>query len=102
MTLRMIALLMLIGIDTSAAAGNKGVCPPMPPKLSASAVRISATQTPPVPNAEYAGSVVLMAVISDKGYVCDAQVIRGLNNEIDKKAAESVRQWRLEPAQKDK
>ena len=43
-----------------------------------------------------------MAVISDKGYVCDAQVIRGLDKETDKKAVKAVRQWHFEPAQKDK
>lgn len=42
-----------------------------------------------------------MAVISDKGYVCDAQVIRRTDKETDKKAELAVRQWRFQPAQKD-
>ncbi len=43
-----------------------------------------------------------MVVVSDKGYVCDAQVIRGLGKEIDKKAIASVREWHFEPARKGK
>jgi hypothetical protein len=42
-----------------------------------------------------------MAVISDKGYVCEAEVIRGLDKEIDKKAAGAVRQWHFQPGRKD-
>ncbi len=44
---------------------------------------------------------MLMAVISDKGYVCNAQVIRGLDKETDKKATGAVRQWHFQPAQKE-
>lgn len=44
---------------------------------------------------------MLMVVISDKGYVCDAQVIRGLDKETDKNAAGAVRQWHFQPARKD-
>jgi TonB family protein len=42
-----------------------------------------------------------MAVISDKGCVCDAQVIRRADKETDKKAELAVRRWRFQPAQKD-
>jgi TonB family protein len=42
----------------------------------------------------------VIAVISDRGYVCDAKVIRGLNKETDKQAARAVRQWRFQPARK--
>jgi hypothetical protein len=41
-----------------------------------------------------------MAVISDKGYVCDAQVLRGIDKETNKKAARAVREWHFEPARK--
>jgi EAL domain-containing protein (putative c-di-GMP-specific phosphodiesterase class I) len=44
---------------------------------------------------------MLMAVISDKGYVCDAQVIRGLDKETDKKASGAVRQWHFQSARKN-
>jgi TonB family protein len=41
-----------------------------------------------------------MSVISDKGYVCDVQVLRGIDEETDKKAARAVRKWHFEPARK--
>jgi len=42
-----------------------------------------------------------MAVISDRGYVCDAQVMIGLDKETDKKAVQEVRGWHFQPAPKD-
>jgi TonB family protein len=98
---RLVALLMVVSAGVLAAADSKGSCPPTPPKPKAVATKASAPQTPPTPDAQYAGTVMLMAVISDKGYVCDAQVSRGLDKETDKKAAGAVRQWHFQPAQKD-
>jgi TonB family protein len=45
--------------------------------------------------------VLLMAVVSNTGYVCDAQIIRGLDKDTDKKAVQAVRSWRFQPGQKD-
>lgn len=42
-----------------------------------------------------------MAVISDRGYVCDVQVIRGIDKEIDQKAFKTAREARFQPAKKD-
>ena len=42
-----------------------------------------------------------MAVISDRGHVCDVQLIRGLDKETDKRAAGAVRQWHFQPALKN-
>jgi len=41
-----------------------------------------------------------MAVVSDKGHVCDTQVIRGLDKETDKRAVEAVRQSHLQPVRR--
>jgi TonB family protein len=101
MGVRMVALMMLGSAAALAAADSKGFCPPTPPKPKVVARKTSVPQTPPTPDAQYAGTVMLMAVISDKGYVCDAQVIRGLDKATDKKAAGAVRQWHFQPAQKD-
>ena len=100
MDVRLIALLMVVSAGTHAAE-SRGFCPPTPPKPKVVATKPSVPQNPPSPDAQYAGTVTLMAVISDKGYVCDAQVIRGFDKETDKKAASSVRQWHFEPARKD-
>lgn len=42
-----------------------------------------------------------MAVISDKGYVCSAQIMRGLDKETDNKTLTAARDWRIAPARKD-
>lgn len=42
-----------------------------------------------------------MVVVSDKGYVCDAQVIRGLDKETNKRAIANIHQRHFEPARKD-
>src|SRR5690242_10989223 len=84
-----------------ASAESKGFCPPTPAKPNVPPTKTSAPQNLPSLDAQYAGSVLLMAVISDKGFVCSAQVIRGLDKQIDKKAVQTVRQWHFQPARKD-
>jgi hypothetical protein len=101
MCTRLFVLLMFVSAGVMAAADSKGSCPPLPPKPKAVATNAPAPQTPSTPDAQYAGSVMLMAVISDTGYVCDAQVIRGLDKVTDKKAAGVVRHWHFQPARKD-
>jgi TonB family protein len=83
------------------AADSKGFCPPTPAKPKVVSTKTSVPPTPPTPDAQYVGTVMLMAVISDKGYVCNTQVIRGVDKEIDKTAAGAVRQWHFQPARKD-
>lgn len=95
-----LTLLICVGAGVRAAADNKGSCPPTPPKPKPVAAP-SAPRTPPTPDAQFAGTVTVMAVISDKGCVCDAQVIRRADKETDKKAELAVRRWRFQPAQKD-
>jgi TonB family protein len=102
MKTRLCALAMFMCSGILANAENKGFCPPTPPKPKLAATKTSSPQGSPSPDAQYAGTVTLMAVISDKGYVCDAQVVRGFDKEADKKAAaKAVREWHFQPAQKD-
>ena len=53
-----------------------------------------------LPNAKYVGTVYLLTVISDRGYVCDVQLIRGFEKTADAKAISAVRQWHFYPEQK--
>jgi TonB family protein len=92
---------MFVGTGVLTAADSKGFCPPTPPKPPVVAVKPLASQTPPSPAAQFVGTVMLMAVVSDKGYVCDAQVIRKVDKETDRKAVAVVRQWHTQPARKD-
>ena len=58
-------------------------------------------QSPPSPDAKFAGTVSLLTVVSDKGYVCRVQLIRGFDKPADTQAMRGVRQWHFDPAQKD-
>ncbi len=97
---RLVILIIFASSGILAAGESKGFCPPPPakPKLVA---KNSVPPTPPSADAQYAGTVMVMAVVSDKGYVCHAEVVRGLDKETDKKAVGAVRQWHLQPARKD-
>jgi len=96
----LIVSIMLLAAEVSSAS-DRGFCPPTPAKPNSNATAKSAKRTPPAPDAQFVGTVTLMAVISDTGYVCDAQVIRGLDKETDKRAEDSLRQGQFRPAYKD-
>jgi TonB family protein len=62
------------------------------------------------PNAEYTdkarkkkiqGSVVVSIVVTDEGTVRDAQIVSGLEKDLDKQALKAVSTWKFEPATKD-
>jgi TonB family protein len=101
MSTRLVLLVIFASLGILTSAESKGFCPPFPPKPKLVAPKTSVPPTPPSPDAQYAGTVMVMAVVSDKGYVCHAEVVRGLEKEVDKKAVGAVRQWHLQPARKD-
>lgn len=49
----------------------------------------------------YGGTVTLLTVLSDKGYVCSTRVLRGVNKEMNKRAEEKVRAWHFTLATKN-
>ncbi len=101
MGMRLAILIIFAGLGIRAVGESKGFCPPPPAKPKLLPTKNSVPPTPPSPDAQYAGTVMVMAVVSDKGYVCSAEVMRGLDKETDKKAVGAVRQWHLQPARKD-
>jgi len=42
-----------------------------------------------------------MVEVSDKGYVCDVQVVRTLDKGVDSQVSEAVKNWHFDPAKKD-
>ncbi|HEV2382915.1 MAG TPA: energy transducer TonB [Terriglobia bacterium] len=96
---KLVVLVLSFGAGLLTARENKGSCPPTPAKHKAPAV--APPQTAPEPGEQFAGAVALMLVISDKGYVCDARVLRGIDKEIDEQTLQTVRQWHLQPTRKD-
>lgn len=101
----MVSLLaFLLGTGIDAACQNKGNCPPMPtPPKPTEHRQITDVplQPPPSPDAKFAGTVSLMAVISDRGYVCGVHLIRGFDKTADAGAIQALRRRHFQPAQKD-
>src|ERR1700674_5543348 len=94
-------LAFLLAMTVCAASENKGYCPPTPPKPKGVPTESVPSQSPPVPDAKFAGTVSLLTVISDKGYVCSVQLIRGFDKAADIQAMRAVRQWHFSPDRKD-
>jgi TonB family protein len=85
-------LIAIIFCGIASVAENKGICPPAP----------TVDKHPATINSDESnGTISVLAVISDKGYVCTAQVIRGLDKRSNAEAEKTVRQWRFTPAKKD-
>lgn len=97
-----LVVLLLLNPALFASRDDKGHCPP-PHSISKEARAIPAptpNQPPPEADAKF-GSVSLLLVISDKGYVCSVQLIRGFDKEADTRAMQGARQWRFDPSKKD-
>jgi protein TonB len=91
-------LVTVMATCVASVASDKGLCPPAPPKWSASPpTKSKASQE----QDEGKASVTLMVVVSDKGFVCSAQVLNGINNETDTDAIAAVKTWTFKPATKD-
>jgi hypothetical protein len=73
-------------------AEDRGFCPPAPPP-SAAPKAVSPTANK--------NSITLLTVVSDKGYVCSAEVIHGLDKTTNADAVKVVRTWRFTPGNKD-
>jgi len=83
-----------------AIAEDKGRCPPPAdiPKAARAKSAPTPEQPPPTSDPKYAGTVSLFLVISDKGYVCSVQLIRGFEKTADAKAMQAARTWRFTPS----
>ena len=83
---------LFVSCASASFADNKGTCPPAPPTTSN---RTTANAEEP------RGTITLLAVVSDTGYVCSVRIIRGVNKKADADALKAVRTWRFAPAKKD-
>jgi len=88
-----------LALALAAHADDRGLCPSAPPASD----HATTPATPPAsaPGKQYAGTVTLLAVISDKGYVCSVRVIRGMDKETDTRTQDRVAKWRFQPAKKN-
>jgi TonB family protein len=49
---------------------------------------------------ESSGTIAILAVVSDTGYLCSAEVIRGIDKKSDAAAVKALRDWHFAPAKK--
>jgi len=78
-------------------AEDKGRCPFSSPPDWIAPSKPAARTKPPFEDAEYVGEARVRFVVSDKGYVCIAQVTQSLNEQADAKALAAVERWRFTP-----
>jgi TonB family protein len=92
--------IIMFGVASSALSQDKGHCPSPAdiPKAARAKSTPTPVQTPPVSDPKYAGTVSLRLVISDKGYVCSVQLVRGFDKTAEAKAIQAARTWRFNPS----
>jgi TonB family protein len=84
-------------VGTCLLGDDKGRCPSSSPSEWVAPSKPVARTKPPFDDAEYVGEVRVRFVISDKGYVCIAQLTQSLNQQADAKALAAVQRWRFTP-----
>ncbi|MGB9119747.1 MAG: TonB family protein [Candidatus Angelobacter sp.] len=92
-------LIILLSMSVCATSEDKGHCPsPADIPKAGRAGRIPPKQTAPTADATIAGIVYLQIVVSDTGYICNVQLIRGFDKTADAKAMQAARTWRFTPS----
>jgi len=92
-------LALFLATAIAAAAENKGHCPPNPPPPAS--VPKNTAPPPTSPDKTYVGTVTVFLVVSDTGHVCNAKVLRGVDQKTDAEALDTLRKWHFDPAQKN-
>jgi len=93
------ALILILALSCNAVAENKGVCSSAPPHSTYKPPK----KGPTAATGDNTGkiTVTVLAAVSDTGYVCSAEVLRGVDKQTNDKALEKVRSWHFTPAKKD-
>jgi hypothetical protein len=94
----LLAIALSIAFLTSAAAADKGFCPPTPRTWSLTMPAVPDTDAP---DRTFLGTVSVLTVVSDKGYFCSARVIQGLAKKLDADALSKVRTLSFKPVKKN-
>jgi len=80
---------------------GKGFCPPPPPKTQITQPNKDVAKPADCPGKTFVGSIAFASVISDTGFVCSAQVVRGVDSTTDAEALNAFRKLHFDPAKKD-
>jgi len=78
---------------------DKGVCPPVS-KPSGTLPKHD-IPAPPTTDVHYVGTVTVVVSLSDTGYLCDATVVKGISEALDKQAVDAIRQQPFQPIRQD-
>jgi Gram-negative bacterial TonB protein C-terminal len=87
------------GGSSVSGTGNKGSCP-QPPKPAATITK-RASPAPPVPGVHYLGAVIMLVSLSDTGSICEVEVVKGIDEAMDKQAVSAIRQQLFQPIGQD-
>ena len=96
---RLLPVVLLLTASAWAQGADKGWCPPF-----STTDRYKISQVGPMPpaspqvGAEYLGTAGFLATVSDRGYVCEAKVVRSVNQRVDEAAGKTARDWRFHAA----
>lgn len=82
-----------------AHANSNGVCPG--PLRSPVTIPKHATPTPPTQAVHYVGTVTVSVALSDTGYICGVNVIKGIEPAIDEQAVQAIREQLFQPIRED-
>jgi hypothetical protein len=104
MALQLAAFLLMFltavqGGSSAPGTGNKGVCPP-PPKPAVTIPK-RGSPAPPVPGMHYLGAVTMLVSLSDTGSICEVEVVKGIEEALDKQAVSVIRQQPFQPIRQD-
>ena len=80
---------------------GKGFCPPPPPKVEMTQPKKDVAKPADCPGKTFVGSIAFATVISDTGFVCSAQVVRGVDSTVDAEALNAFRKLHFDAAKKD-
>jgi hypothetical protein len=96
MVLRLGLILLSVALGVPASAGMvKGVCP-VRPKPSAVTPEPS-TPVAPIPGVHYVGTVTLLISLSNTGYVCEVQVLKGIDDAKNRQAIAALQDEIFQP-----
>jgi outer membrane biosynthesis protein TonB len=93
--MRIALLAFLLTASSFAAAENRGFCPSPSGGIHTGKAQ---PREAPSPDMQHAGDVMILAVISDTGYVCSARLLAGFDHDADQQAVSTAKSLHFHPA----
>src|SRR5207302_982822 len=90
-----VVVLVLMTCVVSAYARDKGVCPTE--ENSSVEIPQRRAPAPPFPGLHYVGTVTMRLSLSDTGYICGVEVVKGIQPDLDKQAVNAIKGQIFQP-----